>query len=329
MAQTTARVLQLLGLLQSRPVWSGPELAERLDVTVRSVRRDVERLRDRGYPVQASKGVGGGYQLGAGRALPPLLLDAEEAVAVAVCLRLAAGGTVAGVGEAALRTLTKLDQVLPGRLRAQVAAVHEATVTLDSQSAAVDPDVLLTLARASRDRHRVRFGYVDRGGDATDRLAEPYRMVATGRRWFLLAFDLDKDDWRTFRLDRMRDLGTTTWVFAPRDAPDAVEFVSRSVTQSPYRHVARVRFDAPAAEVAQHIPVGAGTVEAVDAGSCVLTAGTDHLDHLCVYLASVGADFEVLDPPELRAVLSDLAARLTRAGRSRAANARFARDPGR
>jgi predicted DNA-binding transcriptional regulator YafY len=316
MAQTTARVLQLLGLLQARPVWSGPELAERLGVTERSVRRDVERLRDLGYPVQASKGVGGGYRLGAGRALPPLLLDAEEAVAVAVCLRLAAGGTVAGVGEAALRTLTKLDQVLPGPLRAQVAAVHEATVTLDNQSAAVDPEVLVTLARASRDRQRVRFGYVDRGGDATARLAEPYRMVATGRRWYLLAFDLDKDDWRTFRLDRMRDVVATTWVFAARDAPDAAEFVSRSVTQSPYRHVARVRFEAPAAEVAQHIPPSAGTVEPVGEDACVLTAGADHLDHLCVYLASVGAEFTVLEPPELRTVMADLAARLTRAAAS-------------
>ena len=313
MAQTTARVLQLLGLLQSRPVWSGPELAERLGVTGRSVRRDVERLRELGYPVEASKGIGGGYRLGAGRALPPLLLDAEEAVAVAVCLRLAAGGTVAGVGEAALRTLTKLDQVLPGRLRAQVAAVHEATVTLDTQSAAVDPDILLTLARASRDRHRVRFGYVDRGGDATDRLTEPYRMVATGRRWYLLAYDLDKDDWRTFRLDRMRDVEATTWVFAARDAPDAADFVARSVSQSPYRHVAKVRFDAPAAVVARHIPPSAGTVEALGEDACVLTAGADHLDHLCVYLASVRADFTVLEPPELRTVMADLAARLSRA----------------
>jgi predicted DNA-binding transcriptional regulator YafY len=313
MAQTTARVLQLLGLLQSRPVWSGPELADRLGVTVRSVRRDVDRLRELGYPVQASKGIGGGYRLGAGRALPPLLLDPEEAVAVAVCLRLAAGGTVAGVGEAALRTLTKLDQVLPGRLRSQVAALHEATVTLDSQSAAVDPDVLMTLARACRDHHRVRFAYLDRGGEATERLAEPYRMVATGRRWYLLAWDLDRDDWRTFRLDRMREVTATTWVFAPRDAPDAVEYVARSITQSPYRHVARVRFDAPADQVAQLIPPSAGTVEPVDDSSCVLTAGADHLDHLCVYLASVGAGFTVLDPPELRTVMAELAGRLTRA----------------
>jgi predicted DNA-binding transcriptional regulator YafY len=313
MAQTTARVLQLLGLLQSRPVWSGAELAERLGVTERSVRRDVERLRELGYPVGASKGVGGGYRLGAGRALPPLLLDADEAVAVAVCLRLAAGGTVAGVGEAALRTLTKLDQVLPGPLRAQVAAVHDATVTIESRTEAVDPDVLLALARSSRDRLRVRFEYVDRAGEATQRVVEPYRMVATGRRWYLLAYDVDREDWRTFRLDRMRSVEATTWVFTAREAPDAREFVARAVSQSPYRYVARVRFDAPAALVAEHVPATAGTVEPLDDATCVLTAGADHLDHLSVYLAAVGADFAVLEPPELRDVMADLAGRLGRA----------------
>ena len=309
----TARLLELLGLLQSRPVWSGPELARRLGVTERSIRRDVERLRELGYPVEASKGVGGGYRLGAGRALPPLLLDAEEAVAVAVCLRLAAGGTVAGVGEAALRTLTKLDQVLPGPLRAQVAAVHDATVTLESRVEAVDPDVLLALARASRDRLRVRFGYVARGGETSERTVEPYRMVTTGRRWYLLAFDVEREDWRTFRLDRMREVSATTWSFRPREAPDARDFVARSVTQAPYRYVAKVRFAAPAERVAEHIPASAGVVEPVDDGSCLLTAGADHLDHLAVYLASVGVAFTVLEPPELREVMATLAERLRRA----------------
>jgi predicted DNA-binding transcriptional regulator YafY len=310
---TTARLLQLLGLLQARPVWSGPELADHLGVTVRSVRRDVDRLRELGYPVQASKGVGGGYRLGAGRALPPLLLDPEEAVAVAVCLRLAAGGTVAGVGEAALRTLTKLDQVLPGRLRAQVAAVHEATDTLDSRSEAIDPDVLLTLARASRDRRRVRFSYVARGGERSARDVEPYRMVATGRRWYLLAWDVDRADWRTLRLDRIHDLVTTTWGFVAREAPDAREYVARSVTQAPYRFVARVRYDAPAARVADAIPAAAGTVEPLDDATCLLTTGADRLDHLAFHLTTVGADFTVLDPPELRDAMTALAARLTAA----------------
>jgi predicted DNA-binding transcriptional regulator YafY len=313
MAETLARVLQLLGLLQSRPVWTGPELAARLGVTVRSVRRDVGRLRELGYPVQASKGTGGGYQLGAGRALPPLLLDPEEAVAVAVCLRLAAGGTVTGVGEAALRTLAKLDQVLPGRLRAQVTAVHEAMETLDSRVEGIDPDVLLTLARASRDHHRVRFRYAARDGDATDRQVEPYRMVATGRRWYLMAWDVARDDWRTFRLDRMTSLTPTTWAFTPREAPDARDYVSRSVTQSPYRHVAKVRYEAPAAHVADFVPVTVATVEPLGDDACLLTAGADHLDYLAVHLAKVGADFTVLEPAELRTVMSDLAARFAHA----------------
>lgn len=313
MGDTTERVLRLLALLQQRPVWTGPELADRLGVTTRSVRRDVERLRDLGYPVLASKGVGGGYQLGAGRSLPPLLLDSEEAVAVAVCLRLAAGGTVAGVGEAALRTLTKLDQVLPGRLRAQVAAVQEATVTLDGRTDAVDPEVLMTLARASRDLHRVRFGYVARGGEATARAAEPYRLVATGRRWYLLAYDLDRDDWRTFRLDRMTGVVATTWVFRPREAPDARTFVARSVNQAPYRHVARVRYAAPAEEVVRHVTPASASVEPLDDTSCVLVAGADHLDHLAVHLVGIGIDCEVLDPPELVTAMRDLAGRLARA----------------
>ena len=204
MSETTSRVLQLLGLLQSRRVWTGEELSERLGVTTRSVRRDVERLRDLGYPVQASKGHGGGYQLGAGAALPPLLLDPDEAVAMAVCLRLAAGGSVAGVGESALRALSKLDQVMPARLRSQVAAVHDATVTLPSNysDSPVEPEVLMTLARACRDREHVSAGYVSRAGDATQRRLEPYQLVTTGRRWYLLAYDRDRQDWRSLRLDR-------------------------------------------------------------------------------------------------------------------------------
>ena len=208
MSETTSRVLQLLGLLQSRRVWTGEELAERLAVTTRSVRRDVERLRDLGYPVHASKGHGGGYQLGAGAALPPLLLDPDEAVAMAVCLRLAAGGSVAGVGESALRALSKLDQVMPARLRSQVAAVHDATVTLPSNysDSPVEPDVLMTLARACRDHEHVTTGYVDRAGSGTARRLEPYQLVTTGRRWYLLAYDRDRQDWRSLRLDRMADV---------------------------------------------------------------------------------------------------------------------------
>ena len=316
MAETTARVLRLLGLLQSRPVWSGPELAERLGVTGRSVRRDVERLRALGYPVHASKGIGGGYQLGAGRSLPPLLLDPDEAVAVAVCLRLVAGGTVAGVGEAALRTLTKLDQVLPARLRAQVRAVQESTETLAAGTEPVDPETLMGLARSCRDRHRVRFCYHAHDGTASERLVEPYRMVATARRWYLLAFDVDRVDWRVFRLDRIGGVDVSTWTFRPRAAPDAAAYVAKAITQSPYSHVARVRFATSAEELTRLVPPSAGTVEAIDDRSALLVTGADRLDALAVHLALVGVDFEVLEPPELRAHLAGLATRLAHATRS-------------
>jgi predicted DNA-binding transcriptional regulator YafY len=315
-SETTGRVLQLLGLLQSRRVWNGDELADRLGVTARSVRRDVDRLRDLGYPVHASRGHGGGYQLGAGAALPPLLLDPDEAVAVAVCLRLAAGGSVAGVGEAALRALSKLDQVLPARLRSQVGAVHDATVTLipDGVDSAVEPDVLMTLARACRDREHVTAGYVDRAGSRTERRLEPYQLVTTGRRWYLMAYDRDRQDWRSLRLDRMdnvRALGTT---FAARPAPDAASYVRRSISTSPYRYVARLRYLASYDVVSQYFSPSSATVEPDGADACLVTAGGNDPQRLAMYFAMVGCDFEVLDPPEVASAVAAVAERLRRAG---------------
>jgi predicted DNA-binding transcriptional regulator YafY len=312
--ETTGRVLQLLGLLQSRRVWSGDGLAERLGVTTRSVRRDVERLRDLGYPVHASRGHGGGYQLGAGAALPPLLLDPDEAVAVAVSLRLAAGGTVAGVGEAALRALSKLDQVLPSRLRAQVGAIHHATTTLTREPPeSVAPDVLMTLARACRDREHATVEYTDRAGRPTVRRLEPYRLVTTGRRWYLMAYDRDREDWRSLRLDRMADVRAVGSTFTAREAPDAAAYIRRSISASPYRYVARVRFSSPYDVVAQHFSPSSATVQADGADACVVTAGGDDAERIALYLAMVGADFEVLDPPEVADAVSVVAERLRRA----------------
>jgi predicted DNA-binding transcriptional regulator YafY len=315
MAETTGRVLQLLGLLQSRRVWTGEQLAARLEVTTRSVRRDVDRLRDLGYPVHASKGQGGGYQLGAGAALPPLLLDPDEAVAMAVCLRLAAGGTVAGVGESALRALSKLDQVMPSRLRSQVAAVHDATVTLTSPSSeeAVEPDVLMTLARACRDREHVSSGYVDIRGNATQRRLEPYQLVTTGRRWYLLAYDRDKQDWRSLRLDRMADVRALGSTFVKRDAPDAATYVQKSISSSPYRYVARVRYDAPEEAVAPHFSPASVSIEADGPDACIVTAGADDPERMVFYFATVGYDFEVLEPPEVARAVEAVADRLHRA----------------
>lgn len=316
MSDTTARILQLLGLLQSRPVWTGPELADRLGVTTRSVRRDVERLRELGYPVQASQGVGGGYQLGAGRALPPLLLDSEEAVAVAVCLRLAAGGTVAGVGEAAVRTMAKLDQVLPAKLRAQVSAVQQSTITLEYNPVTVDPAILLTLAQGIRETVRVTFGYEARDGAATERRIEPYRLAATGRRWYLMAFDLDRDDWRTFRLDRMSNVEAGTWKFKPRDHPDPEQFIRRAVSQSAYAYTARLQVKEPASVVREKFPPSVGTVTEIDAETCLVEVGGDDLDQMAKYMPFFGADFVVLDPPELREAMVRLGERLQHIGQT-------------
>lgn len=301
MSETTSRILQLLGLLQSRRVWTGEELAERLGVTTRSVRRDVERLRDLGYPVHASKGHGGGYQLGAGAALPPLLLDPEEAVAMAVCLRLAAGGTVAGVGESALRALSKLDQVMPSKLRSQVAAVHDSTVTLmaPTSDTPVEPEVLMTLARACRDHEHVATGYVDIRGNATQRRIEPYQLVTTGRRWYLLAYDRDKQDWRSLRLDRMNDVRAQGSTFVPREAPDAAAYVRRSISSSPYRYIARVHFSAPESVVAQHFSPSSAMIEPDGPDACVVTAGADDPERMVLYFAAVGCDFRVLSPVEV------------------------------
>ncbi|WP_088995680.1 helix-turn-helix transcriptional regulator [Micromonospora echinaurantiaca] len=307
---TTERVLRLLALLQRRPSWTAGELAAELGVTDRSVRRDVQRLRTLGYPVHATAGVGGGYQLGAGTRLPPLLLDDEEAIATAVSLRLASGGTVAGAGEAALRALAKLDQVMPARLRAEVRAVHGATETLVGPGVEIDGELLVTLARACRDAVRVRFRYAGRDGGERERTVEPVRMVTTGRRWYLMARDVDRDDWRTFRLDRMREVVATTWRFRAREHPDPVAYVQRSVTEAPYRYLARVRLHAGPDRVRELVPPQVGRVEDDRDGWCVLVVGGENLDWLAAQVARLGYEAEVLEPPELREAAALLARRL-------------------
>jgi predicted DNA-binding transcriptional regulator YafY len=313
---TTERVLTLLGLLQQRRVWTGPELADRLGVTTRSIRRDIERLRALGYPVNAAQGAGGGYQLGAGRALPPLLLDDEEAIATAVSLRLAALGSVAGASEAAVRTLAKLDQVLPARLRAEVRALHDTTATIAGTDVGIDADVLMALARATRDRLRVEFAYEPLDGAPSLRRVEPYQLVANGRRWYLMGYDLDRDDWRTFRLDRLSAPRTTTFRFAVRDHPDPVEFVRRGVSAGAYPHVARVLLHVDAATARERVPTMVATIEPLpgrEADRCVLVSGGASLDFIAMHIAVLGWEFEILDPPELRVRVGELAARLSAA----------------
>jgi len=319
MLETSARLLRLLSLLQSRRDWSGTELADRLGVGLRTVRRDVDRLRDLGYPVEASPGAAGGYWLGVGAALPPLLLDDEEAVAVAISLHTAAAGSVTGLEETALRALTKLQQMLPSRLRHRVSAFRATTVPLTGSGSppdAVDPELLTAVAAACRDQRRLRLRYRDRRGVSNTRDIEPHRLVHTPRRWYLVAWDAGRGDWRTFRLDRFQGpLGPPGARFAPRELPaqDVAAYVAQSISSAPYRYQARILMHAPAQDVARRSSPAAGRLEAVDADRCVLHAGSDSLDELALYLALKGFDFEVLHPPELVPVLRAVAERLARA----------------
>ena len=312
MLDASARLLRLLSLLPSRPEWTGPELAGRLGVTVRTLRRDVAKLRDLGYPVHAAPGVAGGYRLGAGTTLPPLLLDDEEAVAVALSLRTATSSTATGIAETALRALAKLERILPARLRTRTAALKLATVPLESQAATVDPDVLVAIAEACQSQQRLGFAYQRHDGTVSARAVEPHRLVHTGRRWYLVARDRERDDWRTFRVDRISGPLTSGPRFTPHDPPDAAAFVAGAITTAPYRFQARIRVHAPAHVVGARIPATAGVVEAVDDGSCLLTTGADSLAYLAVRLAGLGPDFTVLEPPELVDELRALADRLTR-----------------
>jgi predicted DNA-binding transcriptional regulator YafY len=315
---TSERLLKLLSLLQARPDWTGPELAERLEVSGRTVRKDVERLRRLGYPVRASPGVGGGYRLGAGAALPPLLLDDEEAVAVAVGLRTAAGGAVAGIEETSLRALVKLEQVLPSRLRHRVNALHSAMAAVQSGGPTVDAEVLTAIAAAIRDRLRLRFDYRLHDGSAGVRDVEPHRMVSWGRRWYLVAFDADRRDWRTFRVDRLRPRTPTGPRFTPRRVPggDVTAYVEKTVGQATWRYRARVLLHAPASSLAGRLPP-AVELEPADDRTCIATAGADDPTTLALYLGLLDVDFDILDAPELAEALAKLAARYTRASRSR------------
>jgi len=319
---TTERVLTLLGLLQQRQVWTGPELAARLGVTTRTVRRDVERLRTLGYPVHAGQGVGGGYQLGPGQDLPPLLLDDEEAIATAVSLLVGAGGAVASAGDAALRALTKLDRVLPARLRHEVRALSGSVESFGGGRTPVDSDVLMTLARACRDEVEAGFDYfppdsvreVPPGSEVRGRRVEPYRLVASDRRWYLLAYDLDRDDWRSFRVDRMADVSARTWRFRPRAAPDAATYVQEGVASRVYPHQARFLVHASADTVRAQISASAAVVRRRGNERCEVLSGAGSLDFVLMHVLLLGHDFEVLDPPELGRRCRALAEKLLSAG---------------
>ncbi|MFD7436678.1 helix-turn-helix transcriptional regulator [Streptomyces sp. NPDC059861] len=317
MLETSARLLRLLSLLQAHRDWSGAELAARLGVTPRTVRRDVDRLRELGYPVDASPGTGGGYQLGAGAELPPLLLDDDEAVAVAVGLRTAAGQGVEGIDETSVRALAKLEQVLPNRLRRRVGALNAFTVPLlRGPRAVVDPAVLTELAGLCRDAERLRFAYRSHDGTVTRRTVEPHRLVCTERRWYLVAWDLDREGWRTFRVDRVTPKPPHGPRFIPRTPPaeDLAAYVSQGVSTRAYATQAVVRLLVPLAEAAERISPSDGTLEPDGDDACILRTGAASLDVMVIHVMLMGFEFEVLRPAELtEAALTAARDRLSRA----------------
>ncbi|MER7926186.1 YafY family protein [Streptomyces sp. NPDC096057] len=315
---TPARLLQLLSLLQTPREWPGGELADRLGVSRRTVRRDIDRLRELGYPVQATLGSDGGYRLVAGKAMPPLVLDDEEAVAIAVGLRAGAGHALEGVDEASVRALAKLEQVLPSRLRHRVATLQASTTPLTSgDGASIAPETLTVMASTVAGRERLRFAYRAKDGTESRRVTEPYRLVSTGRRWYLVAYDLDREDWRTFRVDRVSRPFATGARFTPRELPtgSAAEYLRQSMYRRQETYEYTVTFAAPADAVAARIPAWLGAPEPLGEDSCRLRATTgDAVDWLAVRLAMLGYEFTVHEPTELARSVRELGERLIRAG---------------
>jgi predicted DNA-binding transcriptional regulator YafY len=318
MLETSARLLKLLSLLQTHRDWSGAELADRLGVTTRTVRRDVERLRELGYPVHATQGTAG-YRLGAGASLPPLLLDDDEAVAVVVGLRTAAGGSVAGIEETSLRALTKLEQVLPARLRHRVNTLHTATVRVGGTGPVVSPDTLMAIADACRRHERLRFDYNSPRGGGTIRSVEPHSLVSFGRHWYLVAWDTDRDDWRTFRVDRLTPRTPIGPPFAPREPPDGdvAIYLAHQLSSRTWPCQATVTLHESAEAVADRVWPGMGVVEAVDDHSCLLHVGADTPSALVWMITSVDTDFTLTSgPPALADALRTQANRCLHAIRA-------------
>ncbi|SCL45066.1 Predicted DNA-binding transcriptional regulator YafY, contains an HTH and WYL domains [Micromonospora citrea] len=314
MLTNSARLLKLLSLLQTRRHWSGADLADRLGVTTRTVRRDVDRLRELGYPVHSTQG-SAGYRLGAGAALPPLLLDDDEAVAIAIGLRTATASSVTGIEETSLRALGKLEQVLPSRLRHRVTTLQQATVRAPVDGPRVEPDVLLTISEAKARHERLRFDYASHDGTETVRDVEPHALVNWGRHWYLVAWDCGRNDWRTFRVDRLRTRVPTGPRFTPRQPPDGdvTAYLSRQLSTGPWAVRATVTLHQPVAAVAELVWPGMGAVEPVDDTSCLLHLGAESAADLAWMVTSVGVDFTVTGPPELVEAIRALGDRCRRA----------------
>lgn len=315
MLTTSSRLLRLLSLLQSRPHWSGPALALEMDVHPRTLRRDIDRLRELGYPIQASTGVAGGYAFRAGRALPPLLLDDEEALAAALALRTAVTGTISGIEQTAITALVKLEQVMPLRLRHRLDALRTAIVPTHPGGPVVDAVLLGTLAGACRDQLQLRFDYADRNGVPSHRQVEPQGVVQAERRWYLVAWDTAREDWRTFRIDRITAAPLVGSHFRPRPSPgdgDLGRYVKEILALPSHAVEAQVILHAPLPAMRQRVPTTLGVLEPRDAQSCLLRCTEYAPGLLEIWLIMLEVEFEVLAPVELQQHLRDTSARLMR-----------------
>ncbi len=314
MLDTSARLLRLLALLQSRRYWPGAELAERLEVTTRTVRRDVERLRTLGYPVSSSAGVAGGYQLDRGAELPPLLLDDDEALAMSVGLRGAVAAGIDGLEEACLRAMTKLEQVMPRRLRGRLGGLHGAIAQGMLAGPTVSASVLGALAQAAWSDRTARFGYTDLSGKATERQVEPHGLVHLQGRWYLGAYDLERLAWRTFRVDRITGEVSEGLPFMRREVPEGTltDLVTRSVSRARGRLTARVLIHAPYERVRAKVPALAAHIVPF-ADGCRLETGIGSMTHVALHLGLLDEEFEVEAPAELQQLVERLAGRFQRA----------------
>ncbi len=319
MASPSERMLRLLSLLQSHRDWGGAELAGRLEVSPRTLRRDIDRLRSLGYPVDASPGIDGGYRLAAGASMPPLVLEDDEAVALVVALRASSRFALSGTAEASVDTLAKVIQVLPPRLRRRAEDVARMTQTADwsESTTTVDPGVLATIATVARNSERLEFSYRDRTGTEEDRHVEPIRLVMLGRHWYLVAYDLMRHDWRTFRVDRVHTPHSTGAQFRPRPVPtgDAAEYVRSSIQIATTRWEIEVEAETDGDEARRRVGQRA-VVTDLGPGRCRLAIPADGFEWPTMLLASLDAEFRVVSPPEFRRHLATVGRRFSRSAKS-------------
>ena len=317
MLETSARLLRLLSLLQSTRDWTGTELAGRLEVTPRTVRKDVDRLRNLGYTVDSTRGAAGGYRLGIGAALPPLLLDDDEAVAIVIGLGQASRSGVSGTEAASTSALGKIEQMLPTRLRNRVNALHTAATQVppDEPLPTVDAEILATIATARRNNEKIRITYTRHDGTGSRRIVEPHNLVNWGARWYLVARDADRDDWRTFRADRIASVDPTGLRFEPRQFPegDIARYIALNVSRAGWKYTGSFEVAASAEDVLGRINPAVGTVEPIDDSTCILHSGSDDLATMAVYVGTLGLDFRIIDAPGLADYLRATAERYLRA----------------